>query len=408
MSSSASLRHEPLFVRWATAEGVSLLGTAVTTVVLPLVVYDITGSAAQTGLLFAFRVVPYLLFGLVAGPLADRGNRRRLIIGGNVVEGLLIATVPIAHVLGVLTLGQIYAVSLLSATAFVFSDAAVFGAVPALVGPRRLAAANGFLSSLASMADIVGPVIAGVLVATVGATTALWIDAASFLVAVLVQSTIRSTFRDPSASAPHRSSVRAQVGRAFGFIRSQRAVATLLISGFGNSFAFGAVLGLLVPYASEQLGLDGEDVRIGVLYGAIGVGSLAAGVTFARVFRTERVRVLTPLTLMTSGVLVAGLALATNWLVAAVVVLAFSLSMTLTITIGITYRQLVAPDDLRSSVNVIGRMISWGGQPFGAATGALLTTVVAIEAVYAGAAGIMIVSGVGAAIAFRSTTTALG
>ena len=82
-----SLRSEPGFVRRASAEGVSMVGSAVTGVVLPLVVYQITGSAAQTGALFAFRVVPYLLFGLVAGPIADRGNRRRLIIGGNLVEG---------------------------------------------------------------------------------------------------------------------------------------------------------------------------------------------------------------------------------------------------------------------------------------------------------------------------------
>ena len=140
------LRAEPRFVRWVVAEGVSMVGTGITTVALPLVVYDATGSAAQTGLLFAFRVVPYLLFGIIAGPLADRGNRRLLVIGGNVAEGLLVATIPIAHFLGVLTVAQVYVVALLSATACVFSDAAVFGAVPALVGPARLAAANGLLS----------------------------------------------------------------------------------------------------------------------------------------------------------------------------------------------------------------------------------------------------------------------
>lgn len=79
------------------------VGSAVTGVVLPLVVYQITGSAAQTGALFALRVVPYLMFGLVAGPVADRGNRRRLIIGGNLIEGALVATIPIADLFGVLT-----------------------------------------------------------------------------------------------------------------------------------------------------------------------------------------------------------------------------------------------------------------------------------------------------------------
>ncbi len=87
---AGSLRAEPRFVRWAAAEGVSMVGTSISTVVLPLVVYEETGSAAQTGLLYALRVVPYLVFGLIAGPVADRGNRRLLIIGGNVAEGALV------------------------------------------------------------------------------------------------------------------------------------------------------------------------------------------------------------------------------------------------------------------------------------------------------------------------------
>ena len=175
-----------------------MLGSAITTVVLPLVVFDATGSVTQTGALFAVRVVPYLLFGVIAGPLADRGNRRFLIIGGNVAEGLLVATIPLAHVLGVLTVAQVYVVGLLSATAFVFSDAAVFGAVPALVGPDRLSRANGFLYAQASAAEVAGPVVGGLLVAAIGPANAVWVDAASFLLAAGCQMTIKSTFRtDP-------------------------------------------------------------------------------------------------------------------------------------------------------------------------------------------------------------------
>jgi hypothetical protein len=95
-----------------------------------------------------------LLFGLIAGPLADRGNRRRLLVGGNVVEGTLVSTIPIAHLLGVVTVLHIYAVALLSASAFVLSDAAALGALPALVGSKRLPAANGMLPTLASMTEI--------------------------------------------------------------------------------------------------------------------------------------------------------------------------------------------------------------------------------------------------------------
>jgi MFS family permease len=285
-----------------------MLGSAITTVVLPLVVFDATGSVTQTGALFAVRVVPYLLFGVIAGPLADRGNRRFLIIGGNVAEGLLVATIPLAHAFGVLTVAQVYVVGLLSATAFVFSDAAVFGAVPALVGPERLSAANGFLYAQASAAEVAGPVVGGVLAASIGPANAVWVDSASFLVAAACQMTIRSTFRTTPPTAGGRVGIREQVGRALRFVRSHRTVATLIVTGFGNSFSFGAVLGLLVPYAVTELGLADRDARIGLLYGATGVGALIAGVVFGRLFRAERIRWLTPGTMLLSSTVAATLA----------------------------------------------------------------------------------------------------
>jgi MFS family permease len=338
-----------------------------------------------------------LVFGLVAGPIADRGNRRRLIVGGNLIEGTLVATIPIAHAFGVLTIAQIYAVALLAATAFVFSDAAVFGAVPALVGPSRLPAANGALSSIASCSDIAGPVIAGVLAASIGATNAVWIDAASFFIAAAVLASIRSTFRESAPTSG--SSLRSSVGRALRFIRGETTVATLLIVGFGNSFAFGTVLGLLVPYAVQELGIGSRDGRIGLFYGALGVGSLVAGLLFSRLFRPHRVRVLTPASLGLSGVVVVALAIDKAWIAALIAIALFSWSITVTIMVGITYRQLAAPDDLRSSVNVIGRMTAWGGQPFGAATGAVVASIAGVPTAYVVAAVVMLVSSGGAAVA---------
>lgn len=381
-----------------------MLGSAVTTVVLPLVVYQATGSAAKTGLLFAVRVVPYLLVGLIAGPVADRGNRRVLIIGGNLAEGALVATLPLAHLLGVLTIGQVYLVSLLSATAFVFSDAAVFGAVPALVGAERLPAANGLLASMASGAEIVGPVLAGVLVVSIGPTGALWIDALSFFIAAAVQLTIRSTFRDPSSSVSPAISISGQAAKAFRFVRGNRTIATLLVVGFGNSLGFGVVLSLLVPYAVETLGLRSDDGRIGLLYGALGVGSLFSGLLFSRVFRADRVGVITPASLGLSSACIVVLTLDSMWFPAAVLAVVFSFSITTTIMVGITYRQIVAPDELRSTVNVIGRMIAWGGQPFGAAVGAAIAATKGVPPAYAFAAGVMLTSALGAAVALQRPT----
>jgi MFS family permease len=395
-----SLVGETAFRRWAGAEGVSLVGSAVTTVVLPLVVYEATGSAAQTGVLFALRVVPYLLFGVLAGPVADRGDRRRLIIGGNLLQGLLVATIPVAHLFGALTVAQVYVVGLLSATAFVFGDAAVFGAVPALVGTDRLAAANGLLGSISSGAEIVGPTIGGFLAATIGPTNAVWLDAASFFLAAGMQSTIRSNFRT-TAVAEGPLLIRAQVRRALSFVRRQRTLASLLVIGFGNSLAYGAVVGLTVPYAVERLHFDIHDSRIGLLYSAGGVGALIAGLTFARLFRPSRVRWITPGVLAIAAVMLAGVTVTNRWFTAIALLTVFAWGTASAIVTGITYRQLVAPDDLRSSVNVLGRMIAWGGQPFGAAIGSAIAGARDVYTAYAAAAVVMTVSAVGGGIALR-------
>jgi len=389
------LRDEKSFVRWALADGVSVTGTTVSTVVLPLVVYHETGSSAATGGLFALRVIPYILFGAVAGPVADRWNRRRLIVGGHVIEGILGATIPVAALLGVLTVAQVYVVGLLSATAFVFSDAAVFGAVPALVGTERLAAANGFLATIISAAEVAGPAIGGVLAATIGATNAVWFDSATFFFAAAVQGSIRSTFR--IGEPPHGPlRIREQIGKALRFVRGNRTVATLLLTGFGNSLGFGAVLGLLVPYGVEQLGLPEKDLRIGLLYTATGVGALIAGLLFSRVFAPPRVKRITPIsTAITAGITV-GLVLSTWWISAILLLVLFQWAVGTTITTGITYRQLAAPDDLRSSVNVFGRMISWGGQPFGAGIGAAISAALDVRAAYIFAAIALTLSASGA------------
>ena len=400
MSAPRSLRGEPKFVRWATGDAISLTGSAVTTVVLPVLVFERTGSVAATGGLFAVRVVPYLVFGLIAGPLADRGDRRRLIIGGNLVEGVLIGTIPLAAALGILTIVQVYVVAVLSATAFVFSDAAVFGAVPALVGTERLAAANGVLAALASTADIAGPVLAGVLIALVGAAAAVWADAASFFIAAAMVASINSSFRADEAQRD-KPRLRDHLQETIQFVRSRPVIGILFVAGFANSFAFGAVLGLLVPFAVTALGVARGSGLVGVLFGAGGVGSLLAGLGFARLFRAERVVWLTPGSLAVSGAAAAALFFTHSWVLAAALLVVFFASITMTIMTGITYRQIASPDELRSSINVIGRMIAWGGQPFGAAVGAIVASIVDVKTTYAGAAIVMLSAAGVARLALR-------
>ncbi len=179
---SESVWRDRAFVPFWLAQTVSGMGTAVTSVVLPILIFRQTGSPLQTAILGGLRVVPYLLFGLVAGALADRVDRRRLMVGCNLLNTALLGSIPLAAWLGLLTLPQIYLVALLSATAFVLFDAANFGALPALVGPARIVAANSALWSTSTFVGIAGPALGGVLATTIGPAPAVTLDALSYAV----------------------------------------------------------------------------------------------------------------------------------------------------------------------------------------------------------------------------------
>ncbi|GAA1829420.1 MFS transporter [Pseudonocardia ailaonensis] len=362
MSSRELLAGSPSFRLWVASDVVRTIGFAVSTVVLPILVFERTGSPVQTGLLAALRVVPYLAVGLLAGAIADRVDRKRLLIATTVVEGLAMATIPIVDAVTPVPLAQVYAVTLVGSVAFVFADAAAFGALPTIVGPERLATANGVLLAAVSAAMIAGPALGSALVATVGAAPAVWVDVAGFALGAALLAGMRGEFREPLTS----TSLRAHAAAGLRFVVSDRTLCVLLVAGFAQSLAIGAVAGQLVVYAVDGLGIPEIDARVGWLFSAGAVGTLLAGLVFGRMFARDRVRFLTPAALVGAAGALAVLADTGGLWAAAAGYLVFGLATQVAINTGITYRQLVSPAELRSSVNVIGRMVAWGGNPFGA------------------------------------------
>ena len=392
------------FLQWLAADAINTLGSGISSVVLPILVYDRTGSAAQTGVVFGLRVVPYLLLGLIAGPIADRFDRKRLLVLGLVGEGLAMATIPVANMFAPVSVLQIYAVTLAASVCFVFSDAATFGALPTITGATLLPAANGLLTSLGSAALIAGPAVGAVLTGWIGAAPTIWFDAASFALAAAALGGIPGSFR-VATEARASTSIRRQAAEGLRFIATERAVLTLILVGFINSLAFGAVLGQIVVYADRALHLPRGNAKVGLLFTAGAVGTLLAGAVFARLFTIRRIRVITPTALAAAALIAVGLATTSAFVVAAGLYVLFSLAIQLVITVGITYRQLASPDHLVSSVNVVGRMVAWGGQPFGALLGGLAAEQFGIRSMTLLAAGCFGAASVYAFVGLRRTIT---
>lgn len=381
-----SLWRDRAFVLFWLARNVSLLGSTITTVVLPIMVFRLTGSAFATSLLATFEVLPYFLFGLVAGAIADRVNRRRLMVSCDLINMALLGSIPLAAMLHTLTLTQIYAVALLSATVFVWFDAANFGALPALVGRERIVEANSLLWSTHTLIWVVGPAIGGMLAATIDPALVLGLDTLSYSLSaaalLLIPRALSAAYlAEASANTVVRRTL-TDIREGLQFLWQQRLVRDLTFLGFGNAFTGGAVLGLLVVYAVQGLGLAKNDPKIGLLFAAGAVGALLATLILPHLSKRYPAGWIALIGLSLNPLMLLGMVLAPSFGGSVAFYTLWMMCYTLVIVNTISLRQVVTPDHLQSRVNASARMIAWGGQPFGAAMGGLLAEATTVRIAY--------------------------
>jgi MFS family permease len=382
----ASLWRDQAFVLFWLARTVSIAGSTITTVVLPILVFQLTGSALQTALLTTLEIAPYFIFGLFAGALADRVDRRRLMVACDLVNAALLASIPLASLFDALTLTQIYLVAPLAMTAFVWFDAANFGALPALVGRERIVEANSAIWSTSTIIGIVGPALGGVLAAAIGAASTISLDALSFVLSAILITLVPGAFNiarpAPRAAGSLLRRTLVDIREGIHYLWRQRLVRALTLLGFGNSLTGGAVTSLLVVYGVRALGLGEQDARLGWLYTAGAVGALSASLLLPHLKRRYPVGQMSLAALFANLALLIGLALAPTLAIGLAFVLLWDATHTLVIINGIALRQQVTPDHLQSRVNTTARMIAWGGAPFGAALGGLIAEATDIRTAY--------------------------
>ncbi|HEV2654319.1 MAG TPA: MFS transporter, partial [Ktedonobacteraceae bacterium] len=166
-NAQSSQRSRRNFWRYWTGQTISNLGSSITLFALPLLVYKISGSALNLGISSAANMLPYLLFGLLLGAWTDRIDRKRMMILMDIGRAAVIATIPLLAFLGQLSVWWIYGVGFLHSTLTICFEAGEFAAIPSLVAQDDLVSANGRIQASYSAASILGPVLAGILVAFV-------------------------------------------------------------------------------------------------------------------------------------------------------------------------------------------------------------------------------------------------
>ena len=178
---SRSLRRDPEFFKLWSGEAVSQVGGQVTLLALPLTAaLLLEATPSQMGLLGAAQTAPFLLLALPAGVWVDRTRRRPVLIAANLGRAVLLGLIPMLALLGALRMWHLYGIAFLVGAFAVCFDLAFFSYLPGLVGRGRLVDANAKLQGSASVAEIGGPGLEGVLAGVFSAPLAMALAAASF------------------------------------------------------------------------------------------------------------------------------------------------------------------------------------------------------------------------------------
>lgn len=269
-------------IGFLTGTGISLLGNSMAMLAIPWFVLETTGSASQTGFAGVAAALPMGLSGVVGGPLIDRFGGRRMSIISDVVSSAAVAAIPILHYLGVLTYPLILLLVFLGAMLDIPGVTARRLLLPgfqkqAALRPEQM---NTAFEVLGNVANMIGPAVAGVLIALMGPVNLLWITAFGFVVSatgVLFLAPHHSTGIHSSQKQPYLESIR----EGFAFIAKTRVLlAMAILFGFSNFISNGFTSVGLPVLVFETWG---SATRLGVLFTALGVGTLTGAVLYGAI-----------------------------------------------------------------------------------------------------------------------------
>jgi MFS family permease len=368
-------RHRDFLRLWA-GDTISQLGTMVTLIALPLLAIKVLHATPfQVGLLTTCETLAFLLVGLPAGAWVDRMRRRNVMIFGDLARAVLLGSLPLAAWLDVLTLPQVYVVTLVVGVCTVFFDVAYQSYLPHLVGRGHLVEGNAKLQASQSVSQVAGPSVGGFLVQVLTAPYAILLDAFSFLWSAACVTAIRKREPRPERGTDRR--LLAEVKEGLAFVLRHRLLRSIAAcTGMSNLASSAAQVALISLLASpRQLNLSAGAIGLLFTVGSAGglLGALAARRFAGWVGQGPAIWMSGAIWAPTAFVApfvrqdwTLGL-LAAAQLVGSVGVVIYNITQ-------VSFRQGLCPERLLGRMNATIRFLVWGTLPLGGLLGGALST----------------------------------
>lgn len=374
-----------------TGETTSMLGSMVASTALPLVaVVTLGASTFQVGLLTAVAWLPWLVVGLPAGAWVDRLPKRPVMLACNTVSMAVFGSVPLAAVLGVLSMPYLLAAALLGGVTKVFFTLAYRAYLPALVRPDELLDANAKLQGSESATQVGGPGLAGLLAQAFGPVSGVLADAVSFGVSVLC---VRAIKVREAVVPVDRTPLRSQIAEGLRFVLQDRYLRTLMTFGAVSNLALTGYQAIHIVFLSRTLGAAPGLVGLVLAVAASGgvLGAALAGRLGAR-FGTARAFLLCEV--FAAPMLLLGPLSRPGWGLVLFVLAEFGVcaGVVASNVLTTTFRQQYSPPELFSRINSSASIVNYGTIPLAGVLGGVLGEVIGVRETLWVMSGVLIVA----------------
>ncbi|CAL4859416.1 Enterobactin exporter EntS [Microbacterium sp. MM2322] len=357
--------------RWLLASSwTSNVGDGIALAAAPLLIASMTDSPLLVASGAVMQFLPWLLFGLHAGAIADRVDRRLLIMGANAVRALVLVALCTFLLMGVASIWMVLAVAFVYGCAEVFVDTTSSTLLPMMVRKADLGIGNARLQAGFLVANQFGGPPLGAFLFAVGSFWPFAVQAICVALAVVLISRIAVTKPPTDGEERPRTAVHTDIREGIRWLWRNPPVRTLVIVILTFNITWAAPWGVLVLYATEHLGMG--PVGYGALTTASAIGGLVATFAFGWLERRFTFATLMRICLSAEVAMHLAFALTTSGVVAFAIMMAFGAYAFVWGTISTTVRQRLVPHELQgriASVNMVG---VFGGLVIGQALGGVI------------------------------------
>jgi MFS family permease len=387
----SALRHRDFSIYWG-GSVISQVGSQFTTVAMAWQIYELTNSPLQLGLLGLARGAPMLVLLLFGGLLADAMDRRHLLMLTQVAQMCVSAILAVMTLSGKISPPILYAASLFLALFSSLEQPARTAIIPNIVPRDDLSNALALSGTQRHVATIIGPSLAGLLLAqSGGATLCYMVDSASWIVMLAALAMMRPIMQ----AAKGRGAVSMKALReGVSFVWTHPVILSLMALDFGQNF-FGSGRALLPVYARDILGVGPQG--LGLLYSATSAGALAMGVVMSTRGTVQRPGVWVLISVSMYGIFMTLFGISQFFWLSFLMLAGAGAANTISFVLRNTINQLVTPDEIRGRVTSVNSMFTNTGPQLGQFEAGAAAAM--IGPVAATAVGGMFVTSIAAALA---------